>query len=53
MNCRERVLITLDHDEPDKVPYYEHVIQQPQLASKLGIGVLGSGGELNLDLKKL
>lgn len=48
MNCRERVLTTLDHDEPDKVPYYEHVIQQPELASKLGFGQMG--GEI--DLKK-
>lgn len=51
MNCRSRVLTTLDHAEPDKVPYYEHVIQQPSLASKLGLGQIG--GEVRLDLKNL
>lgn len=50
MDCRERVLTTLDHQEPDKVPYYEHVIQQPELAKKLGLGQIG--GEVTLDLKK-
>jgi len=37
MNCRERVLLTLDHNEPDRIPYYEHAIQQPKLAIKLRI----------------
>lgn len=47
MDCRERVLTTLDGEVPDKVPYYEHLIQQPDLAKMLGVG-----GDLNLDLKK-
>jgi len=47
VNCREIVLTTLDHDEPKRVPYYEHVIQQPELARKLGIAQLGG-----IDLKK-
>ncbi len=32
---RERILKTLDHDEPDKVPYWEHLIEQPKLAKLL------------------
>ena len=36
MNCRERVLTTLDHDEPDKVPYWEHLVSAPTLTTRLG-----------------
>lgn len=44
MDCRERVITTLDGGVPDKVPYYEHLIQQPDLAKMLGVV-----GDLNLD----
>jgi len=49
MNCRERVLTTLNHDEPDKVPYAEHVIMQPELAAKMGM----SAGGVPLDLGRI
>lgn len=49
MNCRERVLKTLDHEEPDRVPYAEHLIMQPELAAKMG---MSAGGTI-LDLEKL
>ena len=35
MNSRERILKTLDREEPDKVPYWEHLIQQPKLVKLL------------------
>ncbi|MBD3352696.1 MAG: hypothetical protein GF364_14510 [Candidatus Lokiarchaeota archaeon] len=35
MNSKERILKCLEHEEPDKVPYYEHLIQQPQLEAKI------------------
>ncbi|MCP4764380.1 MAG: hypothetical protein GY870_21580, partial [archaeon] len=36
MKCRERVLATLNHEEPDKVPYWEHLIQSPKMKVRLG-----------------
>ena len=50
MNCRERILKTLDHDEPDKVPYWEHLIEQPKLVKLLNFKPI-KGNESNLDLK--
>lgn len=35
MNSRERVLKTLNHEEPDKVPYWEHLIQCESLELRL------------------
>ena len=37
MNCRERILKILDHEESDKVPYWEHLIQQPKLVKSLNL----------------
>ncbi|MHA1146837.1 MAG: uroporphyrinogen decarboxylase family protein [Promethearchaeota archaeon] len=46
MNARERVLTTLNHNEPDKVPYHENVIMNPSLAKRLN---LGGGSSFNID----
>jgi uroporphyrinogen decarboxylase len=43
MNARERVLKTLDHEEPDRVPYSENLIKNPNTAQRLGF-VRGAGG---------
>lgn len=45
MNAKKRVLATLNHEEPDKVPYTEHLIENPRLAAKLGFA---SGISLDL-----
>ena len=37
MNCRERILKILDHEESDKVPYWEYLIQQPKLVKSLNL----------------
>ncbi|MFW5895348.1 MAG: hypothetical protein ACOCT9_01260, partial [archaeon] len=39
MSAKERVLKTLNHEEPDKVPYTEHLIENPKLAEQMGFGV--------------
>lgn len=36
MNARERILRTLDHEEPDRVPYAEITLENPNTAKKLG-----------------
>ncbi|MHA1335074.1 MAG: uroporphyrinogen decarboxylase family protein [Promethearchaeota archaeon] len=38
MNARERILTTLEHEEPDKIPYHENLIQNPGLAKRLNLG---------------
>ncbi|TFF63454.1 MAG: hypothetical protein EU521_01645 [Promethearchaeota archaeon] len=43
MNARERVLKTLDLEEPDRVPYQEWLIKNPNTAQRLGF-VRGAGG---------
>ena len=37
MNSRERILITLNREEADKVPYWEHLIEQPKLVKSLNL----------------
>jgi len=46
MNPRERVLKTLDHSEPDRVPYTEHLIENPRLAKRMN---MGGGSGFNID----
>lgn len=48
MNPRERVLTTLDHEEPDKIPYHENLIQNPKLSKRMRMG-----GESNLNIDKI
>lgn len=48
MNSRERVLRTLDLEEPDKVPYQEWDIQNPNTAERLGFQ-----GEVKFEPEKL
>jgi uroporphyrinogen decarboxylase len=48
MNPRERVLTTLNHEEPDKVPYHENLISNPGLAKMVKMG-----GESNFNLDNL
>ena len=45
MNNRERVLKTLDLEEPDKVPYVEWEIENPNTAEKLGFAAPGSASQ--------
>ncbi|MFO8018208.1 MAG: uroporphyrinogen decarboxylase family protein [Promethearchaeia archaeon] len=45
MNAKQRVLKTLNHEEPDKVPYTEHLIQNPKLAKQMGFG---AGTSINI-----
>ncbi|MFX1446492.1 MAG: uroporphyrinogen decarboxylase family protein [Promethearchaeota archaeon] len=54
MNCRERILKALDHEEPDKVPYWEHLIEQPKLVKLLDFKpIKGSELKLNSNLIKI
>lgn len=45
MNAKERILTTLDHEEPDRVPSYEASIDNLAIYNHYGIkyGYLGNG----------
>jgi len=45
MNSRERVLKTLEFEEPDRVPYLEWEIENPNTAEKLGFAAPGSASQ--------
>ena len=51
MNSRERILKTLDREEPDKVPYWEHLIQQPKLVKLLNLKPI-KGKELDFETEQ-
>jgi len=38
MDAKERLIRTISHEEPDKVPYHENLIQNPGLAKKVNMG---------------